>query len=80
MQCPPWASTGPKNATGRTSSTSPNWSPHTVNTVPEKTLDAIADHGLITGDTVTGRGAEMQEVFDKLEAVGPRPDRRVHLA
>jgi transaldolase len=51
-----------------------------VNTVPEKTLDAIADHGLITGDTVTGRGAEMQEVFDKLEAVGPRPDRRVHLA
>ena len=53
---------------------------HTVNTVPEKTLDAIADHGLITGDIVTGRAAEMEEVFDKLEAVGPRPDRRVHLA
>ena len=50
-----------------------------MNTVPEKTLDAIADHGL-TGDTVTGRAAEMQEVFDKLEAVGPLPDRRVHLA
>ena len=28
--------------------------PNTVNTMPEKTIDAVADHGVITGDTVTG--------------------------
>ena len=44
--------------------------PNTVNTMPEKTLEAVADHGVITGDTVTGRAAEAQEVFDKLVAVG----------
>jgi transaldolase len=38
--------------------------------MPEKTMDAVADHGVITGDTVTGRAGEAQEVFDKLEAVG----------
>ncbi|EUA08984.1 transaldolase family protein [Mycobacterium xenopi 4042] len=44
--------------------------PNTVNTMPEKTIDAVADHGVITGDTVTGRAGEAQEVFDKLEAIG----------
>jgi transaldolase len=38
--------------------------------MPEKTLDAVADHGVITGDTVTGTAAAAQEVFDKLTAVG----------
>ena len=28
--------------------------PNTVNTMPETTLDAVADHGEIAGDTVTG--------------------------
>jgi transaldolase len=41
-----------------------------VNTMPEKTLHAVADGGEITGDTVTGRAAEGQEVFDQLAAVG----------
>jgi transaldolase len=41
-----------------------------VNTMPEKTLDAVAEHAEITGDQVSGRGAEAQEVFDKLEGVG----------
>ena len=44
--------------------------PDTVNTMPEKTLDAVADHGLVTGDTITGTAAASQEVFDNLEAVG----------
>jgi transaldolase len=44
--------------------------PNTVNTMPEKTIDAVADHGVIAGDTVTGRSAEAQEVFDKLDAIG----------
>lgn len=38
--------------------------------MPEKTIDAVADHGVISGDTVTGTAAAAQEVFDKLEAVG----------
>ena len=42
----------------------------TVNTMPEKTMDAFADHGEVTGDQVTGKGAEAQEVFDRLTAVG----------
>jgi transaldolase len=41
-----------------------------VNTMPEKTMQAFADHGEVTGDTVTGRGAEAAEVFEKLAAVG----------
>jgi len=41
-----------------------------VNTMPEKTLDAVADHAVITGDTVTGKSEEAQGVFDKLDAVG----------
>jgi transaldolase len=38
--------------------------------MPEKTLDAVIDHGVINGDTVTGRAAGAQEVFEKLAAVG----------
>ena len=44
--------------------------PNTVNTMPDKTLDAVADHGVITGDTVTGTASAAQQVFDKLSAVG----------
>ena len=38
--------------------------------MPEKTLDATFDHGIITGDTVTGTYAESQDVLDKLAALG----------
>jgi transaldolase len=44
--------------------------PNTVNTMPARTLSAVADHGVITGDTVTGRAVEAHDVFDKLEALG----------
>nr|BFE49720.1 transaldolase [Saccharothrix mutabilis subsp. capreolus] len=70
-QRPLWASTGVKD---------PNYSDtryvdelvvaDTVNTMPEKTLHAVADHGRITGDTVTGRAARAQEVFDGLVEAG----------
>ena len=49
----------------------------TVNTMPEKTLDAFADHGEVKGDMVTGRSAEAQAVFDQLERGRHRPRRRV---
>ncbi len=71
VQRPLWASTGVKN---------PDYSdtlyvtelvgPNTVNTMPEKTLDAVADHGVVIGDTLSGTGPQSQAVFDNLEAIG----------
>ena len=42
----------------------------TVNTMPEKTLLAFADHGEVHGDAVTGTAAAAQEVFDAVAAQG----------
>jgi transaldolase len=70
-QRPLWASTGTKN---------PDYSDtlyvdqlvvaDTVNTMPESTLHAFADHGKITGDTVTGTAGEARQLFDALSAAG----------
>ena len=66
-----WASTGVKNpAYADTLYVTELVAPHTVNTLPEKTLEAVADHGEIAGDTITGTAAASQDVFDKLGAVG----------
>jgi len=71
VQRPLWASTGVKNPDySDTLYVTELVAPNTVNTMPEKTIDAVADHGVINGDTVTGTGAAAQEVFDKLAAVG----------
>lgn len=70
-QRPLWASTGVKN---------PDYSdtlyvtelvgPNTVNTLPEKTLQAFADHGEVRGDTLGGQAVEAGQVFADLAAVG----------
>ncbi|NKQ53741.1 transaldolase [Amycolatopsis sp. K13G38] len=70
-QRPLWASTGVKD---------PSYSDtryvdqlvvaNTVNTMPEKTLHAVADHAQIEGDKVTGTGTRAQQVFDNLAAAG----------
>jgi transaldolase len=71
VQRPLWASTGVKNPDySDTLYVTELVAPNTVNTMPEKTIDAVADHGVITGDTVTGTGGEAQAVFDELTAVG----------
>lgn len=71
VQRPLWASTGVKNPDySDTLYVTELVAPNTVNTMPEKTIDAVADHGVVTGDTVTGRAAEAQEVFDKLADIG----------
>lgn len=70
-QRPLWASTGVKNpdypdtlyvtelvATG------------VVNTMPEKTLEAVADHGEITGDTITGTYDEARATLDTFARLG----------
>ena len=41
-----------------------------MNTMPEKTLDAVRGHGNVHGDTVTGTGPAAQQVFDALSEVG----------
>ena len=52
-QRPLWASTGVKNPDyPDTLYVDELVAPGTVNTMPEKTLDAVADHGKVTGDTV----------------------------
>jgi transaldolase len=71
VQRPLWASTGVKNpdypdtlyVTGLVA-------PNTVNTMPEKTMDAVADHGDVSGDTVSGTAQAAQQVFDQLSEVG----------
>jgi transaldolase len=71
VQRPLWASTGVKNPDySDTLYVTELVAPHTVNTMPEKTIDAVADHGIVTGDTITGTASAAQEVFDKLEAIG----------
>jgi transaldolase len=71
VQRPLWASTGVKNPDySDTLYVTELVAPNTVNTMPEKTIDAVADHGQVTGDTVTGTASAAQEVFDKLSAIG----------
>jgi transaldolase len=72
-QRPLWASTGTKNPEySDTLYVSELVVADTVNTMPEKTLLAFADHGELhpDGDTVTGTAVEAQEVFDAVAAVG----------
>lgn len=42
----------------------------TVNTMPEKTMQAFADHGEVKGDQVTGRYEEARATMAALEALG----------
>ncbi|MER8222130.1 transaldolase family protein [Streptomyces sp. NPDC094143] len=54
-QRPLWASTGVKDPSyADTLYVDGLVAPGTVNTMPEATLDAVADHGDVRGDTVTG--------------------------
>jgi len=70
-QRPLWASTGVKNpAYPDTLYVTDLVVADTVNTMPEKTLLAFADHGEVEGDQVSGQGAAAQKVFDQLVAAG----------
>ncbi|WP_045822698.1 transaldolase [Williamsia herbipolensis] len=70
-QRPLWASTGVKNPDyPDTLYVSDLVAPNTVNTMPEKTMDAFADHGTVDTESLVGRGPESQEVFDAISALG----------
>lgn len=71
VQRPLWASTGVKNpAYPDTMYVTGLIAPHTVSTIPERTLEAVADHGVIVDDSVTGTAAQSQSVLDAVAAVG----------
>ncbi len=70
-QRPLWASTGVKNPEyDDTMYVTQLVVADTVNTMPEKTLDAVADHAEIGGDTVRGRYDEAREVLAALDRLG----------
>jgi len=70
-QRPLWASTGVKNPDyPDTMYVTDLVAAGVVNTMPEPTLDAVADHGVITGDTVTGHFTDAHEVLALLAETG----------
>ena len=71
VQRPLWASTGVKDPTyDDTRYVIELAAPGCVNTMPEATLNAVADHGIVRGDTVSGTLSHAQQVWAELEAVG----------
>jgi transaldolase len=70
-QRPLWASTGVKDPQyDDTRYVVELVAPNTVNTAPEKTIAAVADHGVITCNTVQGTYAQAAAVFSGLKDVG----------
>ncbi|MFC8343544.1 transaldolase [Streptomyces sp. NPDC057280] len=70
-QRPLWASTGVKDPAYKdTLYVADLVAPGTVNTMPEATLNATADHGEITGDTVTGGYDRARADLAAVEALG----------
>ena len=70
-QRPLWASTGVKDASlPDTLYVTELVAPEVVNTMPEKTMQATADHGVIPADSVTGSYAAANAVLDALAAQG----------
>ncbi|CAN5400581.1 transaldolase [soil metagenome] len=70
-QRPLWASTGVKDpAYPDTMYVTELVAPLTVNTMPEATLNALADHGVISGATANSGYDDARQVFADLSAVG----------
>lgn len=70
-QRPLWASTGVKDpAYSDTRYVDELVARDVVNTMPGKTLEAVADHAEVTGDTVTGTYADAAALLDRLGALG----------
>jgi transaldolase len=71
VQRPLWASTSTKDpALPDTLYVVELVTADTVNTMPEATLHATADHGVLKGDTIHGTYDASRELFAKLEALG----------
>ena len=71
VQRPLWASTGVKDPSlPDTLYVTELAVANVVNTMPEKTLEATFDHGVIDGDQVTGNYGNANAVLDALDALG----------
>jgi transaldolase len=70
-QRPLWASTGVKDPSyDDTRYVVELVAPGTVNTMPEGTLRAVDDHGMVRGNTIRSSYAEAQQVLDDLTKAG----------
>ncbi|MBO0840153.1 MAG: transaldolase [Sciscionella sp.] len=70
-QRPLWASTGVKNPDyPDTKYVTELVAPNVVNTMPESTIEAFADHGEVRGDRVSGTEGVAAQAIRRLEAVG----------
>ena len=70
-QRPLWASTGVKDPSyDDTMYVVQLVAPGTVNTMPQATMQAVADHGVVRGDSITPSYAGAQQVLDDLAAAG----------
>jgi transaldolase len=70
-QRPLWASTGVKDPTyPDTRYVIELIAPDTVNTMPQATLDAVIDHGVVRGNTISAHYAEAVEVLKALTTIG----------
>ncbi|MGW4893863.1 transaldolase [Kitasatospora sp. NPDC004240] len=70
-QRPLWASTGVKDpALPDTLYVTELVAPGTVNTMPEATLDATGDHGVVTGGTIVPNYADAEAVMAAIAAAG----------
>ncbi|MFF3245650.1 transaldolase [Streptomyces sp. NPDC002870] len=79
-QRPLWASTGVKDPAYKdTLYVDELVAPGTVNTMPEATLEATADHGRITGDTVHGTYEQSRAELEAIEKLGISYDDVVQL-
>ena len=70
-QRPLWASTGVKDpAYPDTQYVIELIAPETVNTMPQTTLDALIDHGVVRGNTISGHYIDAVNVLKGLSALG----------
>jgi transaldolase len=70
-QRPLWASTGVKNPDyDDTRYVTQLVAPGTVSTMPEETLEAVADHGVVAGETVRSGYADAEQVVAALAEAG----------
>ena len=71
VQRPLWASTGVKDpAYADTLYVDTLVAPHTVNTMPQSTLDAFLDHGSVKSDAITAEMESASKILSALSALG----------
>ena len=71
VQRPLWASTGVKDpAYSDTLYVDTLVAPHTVNTMPQSTLDAFLDHGVVKSDAITSQMESATKILAELSSLG----------